>query len=266
MADGTKAHWIGSSTIFVWLQSTDQQSGGGYSLPAEKGHYRLAYTVVQHARASGKDLGVLFPSYTLAPQAPYPRQLQQGVETLRYTLEQLGHQPSNIMIGGDSAGGNLALGVFSHILHPHPTIPALKLSAPLKGAVIFAPWASFATDTPSFKANKNKDCLTAFLGETWSATFVGKAARDNYNEPIRTDVEWWRGLKDVVKEIFVVGGADELLVDSIKEMARKLETAHPQTTTLIATREFHCQPIQSIMGPAEGQQADGIREWVTSRL
>ena len=152
-------------------------------------------------------------------------QLQEGVETLRFTLNQLGREPSNIMIGGDSAGANLALGVFSHILHPHPTIPALKLSAPLKGAVIFAPWVSFATDYPSMKANTHKDILTPYLVDTLSVIFLGKSARDNYNEPIRTNVEWWAGLKDVVKEIFVVGGADEIFVDSIKEMARKLEVS-----------------------------------------
>lgn len=263
MEDGTKAHWVGNSkskNILIWYH------GGGFNLPTERGHYRLAQTMVQHARASGKDLGVLFPSYTLAPQMQYPRQLEQGIETLRYTLNQLGLEPSNIMIGGDSAGANLTLGVLSHILHPHPTIPALKLSAPLKGAVLFAPWASFATDDPSMKANTKKDIITPFLLDIWSASFLGKSTRDNYNEPIRTDVEWWRGLKDIVKEILVTGGTDELLIDSIKEMARKLEAAHPQTTTLVAKHEFHCQPIMAQLGPPVGQQADGIRNWIAKRL
>ena len=207
--------------------------GGGYTFPADIGHFDLASTIVKHAQSAGKDVAVLMLSYSLAPQAHYPRQLQQGVETLRHALTQLGREPGSIMMGGDSAGANLALGILSHILHPHPAMPPLNLSSPLKGLVLLGVWASFSTDYPSMKANAYKDSITPFLGDVWSANFLGKSAKDNYNEPIRTDTQWWTGLEDLVAEIFVVGGADELLLDAIKEMGKKLEVSASISSTVI---------------------------------
>lgn len=88
-----------------------------------------------------------------------------------------------------------------------------------------SPWASFATDWPSVKRNGGKDIVSSFLGDTWSTNFLGGAPRDQYNEPIRADMEWWNALKDVVDEIFTVGGGDEILYDSILETHRKLEVS-----------------------------------------
>lgn len=132
-----------------------------------------------------------------------------------------------------SPGGNLALGVISHILHPHPKCPPLPLSAPLRGAILLAPWVSFRTDWPSVKANALKDIIEPSLGDLWSANFLGTSNRDEYNEPgERTDEQWWAGLQDAVAEIFVVGGQDEILVDSIREMGRKLKVSVIQTYSL----------------------------------
>ena len=122
-------------------------------------------------------------------------------------------------------GANLALGVLSHILHPHPELPPLSLSAPLKGGILLAPWASFRTDWPSVKENAQKDIVTAYIGDTWSASFLGTSIKDNYNEPIRTDVKWWSDLQKIVEEIFIVGARDEILYDVIREMGKILDVS-----------------------------------------
>ena len=64
--------------------------------------------------------------------------------------------------------------------------------------------------------------------------FLGGKERDAYNEPIVAEQRWWEtggieegiegaGLRDAVEEIFIVGGMDEILLDSIKVMAGRLE-------------------------------------------
>lgn len=35
--------------------------------------------------------------------------------------------------------------------------------------------------------------------------------------------EWWMGLKDVVREIFITAGADELMVDDIEAISKKID-------------------------------------------
>lgn len=50
-----------------------------------------------------------------------------------------------IVIAGDSAGGNLTLGLISHLLHPHPDVPKVELSGPLATTILISPWVKFTT-------------------------------------------------------------------------------------------------------------------------
>ena len=122
-------------------------------------------------------------------------------------------------------GGNLSLGVISHILHPHPKIPPLSLAAPLKGAILLCPWASFDTSWPSMESNKYKDVVTTTIGNRWSANYLGTSIKDEYNEALRADPKWWTDLQNTVDEIFVVAAKDEILIDSIQEMGKKLQVS-----------------------------------------
>lgn len=75
--------------------------GGGYCNPADIGHLKFTASIAEKA---GAEMAVLLPTYDLAPQAPYPRQLTQAVGVLRYLITELGRKPENIILAGDSAG------------------------------------------------------------------------------------------------------------------------------------------------------------------
>ncbi len=195
--------------------------GGGYNLPASPGHLDFCADI---NAATGADVTVLFLGYTLAPHARYPQQLTQGVELLRHLINDLNRKPENIIIGGDSAGANLLLGILSHISHPHPAIAPLELSAPLRGVVLLGPWTSFDTEGwESVKYNKYKDAVTPRSANLWSSNFLGGKPRDQYNEPMVAEAEWWRGLR--VEEVLVVAGGDEVLLDSTKAFEGKLQVS-----------------------------------------
>jgi acetyl esterase/lipase len=81
-----------------------------------------------------------------------------------------------VFIGGDSAGGNLALAVLSHILHPHPKFGdelRIKLSAPLAGAILTSPWVKFPTDDASATRNEGSDFVCKAAAERWATAFNG---------------------------------------------------------------------------------------------
>ncbi|KAL9118472.1 MAG: hypothetical protein Q9187_004983, partial [Circinaria calcarea] len=160
-------------------------------------------------------------SYTLTPEAQYPQQLHQGVELLRFVTTTLGTDPRDIVLAGDSAGGNLALGVLSHISHPHESIPHLELSRPLRGVLLLSPWASFDTTFASYATNRRKDLVLSSTLKRWADAFMGTAPPDNYNQPGRAPAEWWKDLP--AEEMMVVAGADEVLVDSIRDLGRRIE-------------------------------------------
>jgi acetyl esterase/lipase len=81
-----------------------------------------------------------------------------------------------VFVGGDSAGGNLALGLMSHILHPHPKLSddlRIDLSAPLAGAILTSPWVKFPTDDDSVKRNAGSDVICEGAADRWVGAFQG---------------------------------------------------------------------------------------------
>ena len=167
-------------------------------------------------------------AYTLAPHASYPTQLREGVALIHNLLTVQNLSPENISIGGDSAGGNLALGVLSHILHPHPEIPPLDLKGGrLGGMVLIAPWASFDHDWPSVRDNAGKDVVGTGPSDVWSKAFLGGAKRDVYNEPLSLPESegWFDGMEGAVREVFVAAGADEMLKSAVEELVRRFQVS-----------------------------------------
>lgn len=122
-------------------------------------------------------------------------------------ITDLHFKPENVSIGGDSAGANLAIGVLSHMMHPHKDITPLDMGGGRLGsAILLAPWCTFRTDYPSGTYNAKKDFLPASAGNRWSESFLGGKDRDGYNEPLSASEDWWNGLEGVVKEILICGG------------------------------------------------------------
>lgn len=84
--------------------------GGGFVAMSSASHQ--AYTR-QWAKKVGSP--VLSVDYRLAPDYPYPEALDDCWQTYNWVLEHMEHtlgiKPTKIILAGDSAGGNLALGV-----------------------------------------------------------------------------------------------------------------------------------------------------------
>jgi acetyl esterase/lipase len=123
--------------------------------------------------------------------------------------------PADVFIGGDSAGGNLALAVLSHLSHPHPDIDPLEVAKPLAGIAIIGPWIYLGSNSPSMRQDRYNDIVdvksTALSGKMY---LNGKKA-DNWSEPIVTTPDWWKGAK--VKDALILAGSDEVLLSSIEE-------------------------------------------------
>lgn len=143
------------------------------------------------------------------------------------------------MIGGDSAGGNLALALLSHILHPHPDVPVkLQLSEPLAAAFLISPWVNFATTDDSFRRNEETDIVVKGMVGRWSGAFLGGAPLDNYNQPSMADGKWFGNLQSVAKDVLIWGGGGEILFDSIDAVAKNLKDAHPRVDYIVEVRHL----------------------------
>jgi len=81
--------------------------GGGWVAGGDDTHHRL---VTELAVSSGA--AVVFPQYTLAPEARHPTALEQAYATVRWVCTEgrgYGLDPTRIAVAGDSSGAHLAI-------------------------------------------------------------------------------------------------------------------------------------------------------------
>ncbi|KAH8984794.1 Alpha/Beta hydrolase protein [Lactarius hatsudake] len=128
--------------------------GGGYyfgSVDQER------YMIQRYAR---KIHGRVFaPNYRLAPQYPFPCGLQDLLASYLFLIEPppgAAHrpvQPGHIVVGGDSAGGGLALAFLQVVRDAGLPPPA--------GAVLVSPWCDMHHSFPSIFINTDTDIVPA---------------------------------------------------------------------------------------------------------
>lgn len=181
------------------------------------GYYKYWADIVKSL--TDRDLAIFVLSYSLAPHAQYPVQLNQAVEALRFILDQTKCSASHILLGGDSAGGNLAVAVLLHIVHPHPQITKLDLYEPLAGVCVFAPWSMLNAGRGQ-KADCSGDVVTPDVAEPWSRAYLGTAPGDYYTDVATAPVEWFKTLP--VRQILVLGGQNEIMLPLIEDFVEKV--------------------------------------------
>ncbi|KAG6040953.1 hypothetical protein E4U41_006544 [Claviceps citrina] len=264
LGHGALGHWLGSKdakNVLIWYH------GGGFCLPANMGYFKFLDGLVASSREAAKDLAVFVLTYSLAPGAAYPTQLKQSVHALRYMLEQTGRAPPQVLLGGDSAGGNLAIGVLSHLAHTHPSIPALEIAEPLAGLVAVAPWTLIGEDYSARGAiYSGGDLITPHVDAPWSSAFLGGAPTDFFTSASVAPESWLSAFP--VRHILICGGGSEIMLPAIEHLAEKLEAALPNVELFVGPREGHVAPVYNLFAgdQTETQQGKKIKAWLREIL
>lgn len=237
--------------------------GGAYVNPIDtKGLLPFALECARTAGAS--DLVCL--EYTLAPELKYPGQLVQAVDALDYVLRT--HHPSQILLGGESAGGHLVLSLLAHIQSPHPSVKALPgFGIPgqnILGAYVISPWVSMKYDSKSFKTNASRDYIRAkgmagFI-EMWNPN-----CSEVWGELLAGDVDFWRNLP--VNNMLVTAGSWECFLTDILAMASRLQAKEFGTGAAVELSvgemevHVHCA-LDKAVGAPHRQGARNILSWL----
>lgn len=158
---------------------------------------------------------VIAPDYRLAPEYPFPA----AVEDARRAWDALvarGYRPSDIVIGGDSAGGNLALGLLSALL-AEGTRPA--------GLFAFSPLTDFTFSGASIQGNAEADCvLPASRGADLAGYYLqGAPATDPRASPLLAGFA-------APPPVFLQFSESEILADDSRRMAEVLRAAGGEVT------------------------------------
>lgn len=140
--------------------------GGGFVLGSAN-FYRL-FTVTLGQKTK---MRVLSLNYRLAPEHPYPAQIEDCTRAYRWLLS-TGIKPKNIVIAGDSAGGNLTLTTLLKLRDDGIPLPA--------GAVCLSPLTDSTGSGDSFWENAATDPLLPDSGIVVLApTYYGEADATN---------------------------------------------------------------------------------------
>ena len=180
--------------------------GGGYCSGSIMSHRGM---VTEAGRAAG--LRTLAVAYRLAPEHPFPAAIEDARAAYRFLIEQ-GIPTSNIVVGGDSAGGGLTLALM---------IILRDAGQPLPGCGwLVSPWVDLQMTGASLDEKADIDPLIskAYLDELAAAYLAGTDAANPLVSPLRADLA---GLPPLLVQ---VGSAETLLDDAVR-LARRAGAA-----------------------------------------
>ena len=197
-----------------------QLHGGGYIGGLSDWYRDLA--VKQAVLTEARE--VYMVDYRIAPENLYPAALEDAAQVYDELLGRAGSE--NIIVFGDSAGGNLALELSLYLKQNRLPQPAML--------ILISPWTTFETNLPSRTGNANRDLV---LGKT-NPVMYPEVATPVYggkiplNDPRLSPI--YADLKGLPPMLIQVGGY-ELFVDEGIELLKKA-TADDLNVTLSVYR------------------------------
>ena len=203
----------------------------------------------------------------LSPDSPFPVQLRQVNAALSHLLDK-GVSPKNIVIGGDSAGGNLVLQLASHILHPLTSIPPPPaLSQALAGAILISPWCSYNVDAPSYSRNDTKDMIPKRTYAFFPSLVKGGLTPElqHHCEPLSAPASWWKGLDGVYARALITAGEYECPLDHIIETSTMISQNVQDTVTMVEPGGMHEEVIIKFAtgNGRSGKDYDGMVDFLS---
>lgn len=180
--------------------------GGGYVFGDLDSHRDLAWRL---SEASG--MKVLNVAYRLAPENRFPTAVHDATACYRWLLDE-GFKPGKVAIGGDSAGGGLAVATMVNLKNLGIAQPA--------GAILLSPWVDLSGSGDSVDANEKADPMLSRLAlDNFADLYVGSLDRKApLASPLFADLS---GLPAMLVHV----GSTEILLSDAERLVHKVKQA-----------------------------------------
>lgn len=218
--------------------------GGAYIAGSPRTHRPLTAALARDASAR-----VLALDYRQAPEYGFPAWLDDGVDAYRHLLA-TGERPHQIVLAGDSAGGNLVLVTLLRLRELGLPMPA--------GAICLSPWADLACKSRSFRQNQTTEVmLNADAIAALGRHHIGKNDPKNpLLSPVHADFT-------DLPPLMIHVGTGEILLDD----ARAVKKAAKKAGLSVTYREWkdmpHVFPIFHAVLPEARQALQEMAGFVT---
>jgi acetyl esterase/lipase len=222
--------------------------GGGYCSGSIVSHRRMVTEAGRAAR-----MRTLAVGYRLAPEHPFPAAHEDAMTAWRFLRGQ-GIAAAHIAVGGDSAGGNLSIGLINRLRGAGEALPAC--------AWLASPWTDL---TMSGVSLVTKDAIDPLIHKAYLEELADAYApapldrRDPLISPLFAELHGFPPM------LIQVGSAETLLDDAVR-FARAAGLADVPVTLEVWPQMIHAWMMWNAQ-LAEGRRAlermgEWMRRWV----
>lgn len=179
--------------------------GGGFSM----GSVRHTHDLFCSDYARSTKLAVVGVDYRKAPEHPFPGPIEDCLNVY-LTLVERGRDPKQLVISGDSAGGNLALAVCQRLR---------ERNLPMPGAlVLMSPWVDLEMRGQTLGTNEHADYITRAVLRTFISAYLGdQDPRHPLASPCHAEFGGFPSM-------FVQVGGDEAMLSEVRWMVCKAQS------------------------------------------
>jgi len=209
--------------------------GGIYIFPLTNDNQLYAYEFCDLR----DDIEVVLLDYDTAPKFKYPTQLNQAIEVWNILTKD--HRPEDIIVGGNSSGGNLSLALTLKLIKEYNVSP--------KACILISPWTDMTCSGKSYRERYHIDPVLGELNTPLTEEkkekfknseffcYIGDADRkDPYVSPIYGDYSTFP------KCLFTVG-TNEMLLDDTLVIVEQLKKHGNDVELFLKEGMFHDFPL-----------------------
>ncbi len=215
--------------------------GGGYVFGSSDTHRAMAATL---SDLSG--MAVCLPDYRLAPEHPFPAQIEDALAVYRAISAS-----GEVVLGGDSAGGGLALALL-HEVRRHGLRPPL-------GCFAFSPIVDMTFSSPSVQENAESDNV---LVADRIDEMLGMYLREKEPEDPRASPLF--GAFSGSPPVWLTAGDTELLRDDAVRMGEILDRQGVDVCVTIKPDHPHVWPLFHNVLPEGKATLREVAHWIRS--
>lgn len=218
--ENMEAEWVCVDRVHMKKYVILYCHGGGYST----GSSVYARTLTTKLAAS-TSMDVLCFDYRLAPEFPYPAATQDTMKIWDY-LMLLGYGARDIIIAGDSAGGNLALSTVLRLKEEKRLLP--------RGIVLLSPWTDLTSSGRSHESRKELDPVLnqAYLNQMIQNYVSGEELKNPFISPLFGDFSGF-------PPTYIQVGDNEILLSDALELHKKMVRENVSVKIDVYQRMWH---------------------------
>ena len=201
--EGIHGEWISVNRAHMKKYIILYCHGGGYST----GSSVYARTLTTKL-ATSTSMDVLCFDYRLAPEHPYPAATEDAMKIWNYIML-LGYGARDIIVAGDSAGGNLALSLVMKLKMENRLLP--------RGIMLMSPWTDL---TSSGKSHITKADIDPVLNANYINEMIENYAKgENLKNPLISPLF---GSYEGFPPTYIQVGSNEILLNDSTMLHKKM--------------------------------------------